>query len=680
MSDYDSIDEDVNCAQHSPPLPSPLDDDVLTGDGDQEMTTQDLPADEEEDITTRGRENSQGPMTHGSEEAQNPEIHGCQNAQEPIADSFEDNQAVGSDHEHEMAAENLDDEMEESDDDHEAVHDIIEQELDVDMAVQNNESQEYDEATMDGGQINEDLEQEDEAELMPDVQNQSREDLQVLVEESHDVDEAEAEAYGGGSSLPSAHIEEEPVQNAPVNGEPDASEPAGENVHEEDSSSLFIPENPHPAPSLPLRQAPLTDMPPRPRPTAPPSTPSQSMFARIKNMQKANAERRNAAQKQPTGHQFTTEPDNEAYLAAVMSGITPPATTPAPHVDEDEMADRQAEAEFLRQKRRYDELKRKNNGQLTFRQDVEWMKIRGTEKARRLKIERDLRYAQTEIEGEPELFPEAFVQTAEDNNEDRNDEMDDEIDLNDSTSSSRKRRRKEMPKKTSKPMSMQDAELHSMRVALEATDDLPKKKKPKGEANNHSPDAGPSRKGKSSKAKSTRTPRSKAPSKTATGGGRRTAKARREVDHAIKQATSLFTGNVFTQQAGADASEQPGWKKPTRNKQDALKELIASVPLEDKKQARSDMNGLIAATREFNGRGSVKPAGGGDKTDHKHNGWIVKGMKTSLKNYQVLGTGFMRRRENAVDEPKGGLMADQMGLGKTLMVTSDAPNATRTDC
>jgi SNF2 family DNA or RNA helicase len=48
--------------------------------------------------------------------------------------------------------------------------------------------------------------------------------------------------------------------------------------------------------------------------------------------------------------------------------------------------------------------------------------------------------------------------------------------------------------------------------------------------------------------------------------------------------------------------------------------------------------------------------------------WLVKGMKTSLKGYQVLGSAFMRRRENAAEEPLGGLMADQMGLGKTLWV------------
>ena len=63
---------------------------------------------------------------------------------------------------------------------------------------------------------------------------------------------------------------------------------------------------------------------------------------------------------------------------------------------------------------------------------------------------------------------------------------------------------------------------------------------------------------------------------------------------------------------------------------------------------------------DFDGRGSVR-------SDQSGN-WTVKGMTTSLKNYQVLGSAFMRRRENALEEPRGGLMADQMGLGKTLMM------------
>jgi SNF2 family DNA or RNA helicase len=39
-----------------------------------------------------------------------------------------------------------------------------------------------------------------------------------------------------------------------------------------------------------------------------------------------------------------------------------------------------------------------------------------------------------------------------------------------------------------------------------------------------------------------------------------------------------------------------------------------------------------------------------------------------------MGSAFMRRRENDATEPRGGLMADQMGLGKTLMMLANIVN------
>jgi hypothetical protein len=136
------------------------------------------------------------------------------------------------------------------------------------------------------------------------------------------------------------------------------------------------------------------------------------------------------------------------------------------------------------------------------------------------------------------------------------------------------------------------------------------------------------------------------------------AAGKKAIGHAVKQAASLLNANVFQQQAGVNAPEQPTFR--SRKKADALKELISSIPLEDQKKARGDMNTLLTATKNFDGKGSVKADGKGL--------WKVKGMSTSLKPYQVLGSAFMRRRENAADEPRGGLMADQMGLGKTLMM------------
>jgi hypothetical protein len=432
-----------------------------------------------------------------------------------------------------------------------------------------------------------------------------------------------------GFHFQSAHVDDEQLDN--------------------DSATLFVPEQILPAPQPPTREGTSVRMGPPPRPAKTATVGGISTFAKIRNMQNRLAQKKNAAN---VPQRYTADPDNEAYLEAVMSPITPSSSTPRPAVDEDELAERQAQADYQRQVRHYAELKRKN-GTLSFREDVEYMKIKGNWEARRKKRERDLLKAKEDQEGDLDLFPEVRPRSVEDDDNDDDGTADDAFSFEDVTAS-RKRRRRDMPRKEPKVMSMQEAELQSMKVALEAHDDMPKKKRKGPAADEDSQDTTTSGKGKGKAAKPKPRPcRAKGAPKPAAKGGRKTAKNKREVDHAVRQATSLFSSNVFEQQAGAHENEQPTFR--ARNKQDALKELIASVPLEDKKQARSEMAALLAATKDFDGHGSVKPSGGN---------WMVKGMKTSLKAYQILGSAFMRRRENAMEEPKGGLMADQMGLGE----------------
>ncbi|KAL2021121.1 hypothetical protein VTK56DRAFT_7540 [Thermocarpiscus australiensis] len=41
-------------------------------------------------------------------------------------------------------------------------------------------------------------------------------------------------------------------------------------------------------------------------------------------------------------------------------------------------------------------------------------------------------------------------------------------------------------------------------------------------------------------------------------------------------------------------------------------------------------------------------------------------MKSLLLPYQFPGTGWMVQRENSIERPDGGILADSMGLGKTV--------------
>ena len=109
------------------------------------------------------------------------------------------------------------------------------------------------------------------------------------------------------------------------------------------------------------------------------------------------------------------------------------------------------------------------------------------------------------------------------------------------------------------------------------------------------------------------------------------AKATRGRQPVMTNVHSLFGNDVFGDAAAtAGLAAQPQMLADQTRKNDALKQLIASVPEEDVGIARSDKRYLDDAMKAFTGTGSVKPAPDGE-------GWIVKGMKTSMKHYQILG-------------------------------------------
>ncbi|KAI9375763.1 SNF2 family N-terminal domain-containing protein [Aspergillus egyptiacus] len=93
-----------------------------------------------------------------------------------------------------------------------------------------------------------------------------------------------------------------------------------------------------------------------------------------------------------------------------------------------------------------------------------------------------------------------------------------------------------------------------------------------------------------------------------------------------------------------------------RDKRTAIEELVASIPSSDQAEIKDEKKLLDQAPRKFNN--SVRSDGSG--------GWKMKGLTTSMYNYQLIGCGWMRDRENSPDEPKGGLLCDMMGFGKTL--------------
>ncbi|KAI9877522.1 MAG: hypothetical protein M1830_003663 [Pleopsidium flavum] len=119
----------------------------------------------------------------------------------------------------------------------------------------------------------------------------------------------------------------------------------------------------------------------------------------------------------------------------------------------------------------------------------------------------------------------------------------------------------------------------------------------------------------------------------------------------------LHNDAIAVRVAQGDLGDAPviGEKK---SKARMLKELIASVPAEHSRHVTNDKKDLLQASKNF-GYGKVKAEEGK---------WGLKGMRSPLYHHQLLGADFMVGRECGTIEPYGGLLADAMGLGKTLQV------------
>ncbi|KAI1110101.1 P-loop containing nucleoside triphosphate hydrolase protein [Nemania sp. NC0429] len=94
-----------------------------------------------------------------------------------------------------------------------------------------------------------------------------------------------------------------------------------------------------------------------------------------------------------------------------------------------------------------------------------------------------------------------------------------------------------------------------------------------------------------------------------------------------------------------------------KNKRDQVQQIKKGIPEHaNKRSAASDNRKLDMATRSF-GLGNCIA---------KDGQWLIKGMQTPLMNHQVIGASWMLSREFCRKGPWGGILGDEMGMGKTL--------------
>ncbi|KAH7409732.1 SNF2 family N-terminal domain-containing protein [Cadophora sp. MPI-SDFR-AT-0126] len=117
----------------------------------------------------------------------------------------------------------------------------------------------------------------------------------------------------------------------------------------------------------------------------------------------------------------------------------------------------------------------------------------------------------------------------------------------------------------------------------------------------------------------------------------------------------------------SDRLQNPIYNRPAEDtisgpqvKTTQFQRLFANIPEPEdaftRGAVRSDKAKLRDASKSF----------GYAKCKAKDGKWLIKGMKSTLYHHQLLGAQWMVQRELSSQPPHGGLLADSMGLGKTV--------------
>ncbi|PSK59285.1 hypothetical protein B9Z65_3609 [Elsinoe australis] len=170
----------------------------------------------------------------------------------------------------------------------------------------------------------------------------------------------------------------------------------------------------------------------------------------------------------------------------------------------------------------------------------------------------------------------------------------------------------------------------------------------------------------------TKRPRTKAPSSAKTfkkkgaagkGGGKKIAMTNHAPTVSDVLSSNLFSDIAFLD----DAPDLPEIGQDALRAGDAQERFLANLPDNvTRKSGLADSRMLNRAVNVF-GKDNISSADNGE--------WKVKGMRSTLRPHQVMGAAFMLMREKEAIEktkkkeptPSGGILGDQMGLGKTVM-------------
>ena len=120
----------------------------------------------------------------------------------------------------------------------------------------------------------------------------------------------------------------------------------------------------------------------------------------------------------------------------------------------------------------------------------------------------------------------------------------------------------------------------------------------------------------------------------------------------------LREGDPITARAALGNISLPGAIE-SRNKHDQLKQIVMNISSNPDKHGIAYEKKLLKESTVSFGYGKCKAENGR---------WKVPGLKTPLYNHQLVGVRWMLGQEFSPEGPYGGILADQMGLGKTVQI------------
>ncbi|KAI1491548.1 P-loop containing nucleoside triphosphate hydrolase protein [Biscogniauxia mediterranea] len=138
---------------------------------------------------------------------------------------------------------------------------------------------------------------------------------------------------------------------------------------------------------------------------------------------------------------------------------------------------------------------------------------------------------------------------------------------------------------------------------------------------------------------------------------KRLKKLRKRADQSVEEMLNSLRNNNPVEARIARGHVPEAEQITAKTKTSQFEQILNQVPENvSKRTVASDKKKLIEASRSF-GYGNCVAQDGK---------WLIKGMKTSLHAHQVIASSWMLGREFSHDEPYGGILADEMGMGKTL--------------